>query len=294
MTRIANIVIYTGHHAKEVLGPYAENIQKRFTMFTRMNSYRSELERKPWNIIKTTGEELIQTLSSLNHRKTLLVIPAGQSTHLDKVFTVAETSFLQSEFFENGGRIYVNCGSAYWSSRRRIYDDVCLEQPENPMTLIKESNFPLFEGTAIGPLCPYPGIKYKVGFFSDAIEVTSGTENCTIFLSGGGSFILPQNAKQEIKVLLRYTEKELQRHEKTNTKKWENAAILTKVGNGAALMSMFHPYYSPRDIDTERYESAFPDCGTNWQAIHDRLTPEEERIPFIFKWMLQPLEDFDT
>lgn len=291
MVRIANIVIYAGHKTTEVLGPYAENIQKRITMFTEMNRYREEIGRKPWEILQAFGEELNEKLARLNPENTLLVIPAGQSSHLDRVFSIAQTTFLKRAFIEKGGRIYVNCGSAYWCSQTRIYDDLCLENPEAPQTLIKKSTFPLFEGTSIGPLCPFPGKKYRVGFFSDAMDVTDGEETCTILLSGGGSFLLPNTQKQTIRVLLRYRETEVLRVGKTETEKWKNAAILVKVGRGAALMSMFHPYYGPQDIDTERYEQALPDCGTNWREVHDRLTPTDERMRFVLRSMLIPLED---
>ncbi|NGX59292.1 MAG: hypothetical protein KR126chlam3_00440 [Chlamydiae bacterium] len=292
---IKAVMIYSGHTSAEVLGPYFENIAKRVEMFVSLNAFRKKIGGEPWQVKKASGEELIRALSSENPQETLLVIPAGQSTHLDKVFTTAQITFLKEEFFQKGGgRVYVNCGSAYWSSKERIYDDLSLEQPEKPKRIRKTSMLPLFEGTAIGPLCRFPAIKYKVGFFSDAVKVTNGSDLCTIFLSGGGSFILPEKSGQKLRVLLRYPRKELERHQKKGEelKAWENAAILTSVGKGAALMSMFHPYYGPQDIDTVRYERAFPDSGTNWREIHERLTPTDQRMHFVMKSMLLPLEDF--
>ncbi len=291
---IRTVLIYSGHTSAEVLGPYFENIAKRLEMFTYLNVFRKKIGREPWQVKKATGEELTKALSSENPQETLLVIPAGQSTHLDMVFTTAQITFLKEKFFQKGGRVYVNCGSAYWVSQERIYDDLCLEQPEKPKRMRKPSKLPLFEGTAIGPLCRFPAVKYKVGFFSDAVKVTNGSDVCTIFLSGGGSFILPEKPGQKLRVLLRYPRKELERHQKTGEewKAWENAAILTSVGKGAALMSMFHSYYGPQDIDTERYERVFPDSGTNWREIHERLTPTDQRMHFVMKSMLLPLEDF--
>lgn len=291
MTAIKTVVIYTGHKTTETPGVYADNCAKRVEMFNELNPYREKMGRPRWLVKETTGEGLIKTLSTEKPEETLLVIPAGQSSHLDKVFSVAQLTFLNEEFFQNGGRAYLNCGSAYWTAKKRIYDDVCVVQPESPTRMEKDSRLPLFDGIATGPLCPFPATKYKVGFFSDAMEVTDGEDTCTIYLSGGGCFTLPETTGQKQKVLVRYLSDELSRHNKE--KDWENAAILTSVGKGAALLSMFHEYYGPEDIDTERYEAAFPDSGSDWGAIHRRLSSTDERMNFVLMSMLNPLEDLD-
>ncbi|MGH2612897.1 MAG: hypothetical protein ACRDFB_07590, partial [Rhabdochlamydiaceae bacterium] len=124
---INQVVIYKGHEKNSLLGPYHENILKRIIMFNLLNHYRGE--RPPWEVTAVAGEELTDTLKNHDPKKTLLVIPAGQSTHLDKVFSLEQTSFLKHRFFEKGGRGYFNCGSAYWVSEKRVYTDLCLEQP---------------------------------------------------------------------------------------------------------------------------------------------------------------------
>jgi hypothetical protein len=65
------------------------------------------------------------------------------------------------------------------------------------------------------------------------------------------------------------------------------------VGKGTALLSMFHPYYGPNDIDVEAYERTFPDCGTNWRAVQENLSPLDVRMRFVLNRMLFPLEDAD-
>lgn len=286
MAAIKTVVIYTN-----TSGVYADSCAKRVEMFKHLNSYREKMGRPRWLVKETSGENLIKTLSAERPEETLLVIPAGQSSHLDKVFSVAQLTFLNEEFFQNGGRAYFNCGSAYWTSRKRVYDDVCVVQPENPVRMEKDSILPLFDGIATGPLCPFPATKYKVGFFSDAMAVTNGEDTCTIYLSGGGCFTLPETTDQKQKVLVRYHPEELTRHKKGRS--WENAVVLTSVGSGAALLSMFHEYYGPEDIDTDRYEQAFPDSGSDWGAIHRRLSPTDDRMNFVLKTMLNPLEDLD-
>lgn len=284
------VVIYTGHQTTELLGPYFHNIEKRVKMFEALNLFREKLSLNPWEVETVSGENLVNNLRSKPFSETLLVIPAGQSTHLDTVFSVAQTRFLQEEFFAGGGLGYLNCGSAYWASETREYHDLCLARPTEKGVIEKKSHIPLFDGTAIGPLCPFPALEYKVGFFSDAVDISYAKDKqCTIFLSGGGYFVQREGTDQKIKVLARYKLEELKRLGKDES--CANAALVAKVGKGTVLMTMFHPYYGPQDIDVERYEEAFRGSGTDWRKIHARLSPEEDRVEYMHH-MLQELQGF--
>lgn len=286
---ISCVVIYSGHTRNPLAGSYHENIVKQIAMFTLLNEYRTV----PWKVISVTGEQLVEALKKENIEETLLVVPAGQSSRLEKVFSVADAAFIKSEFLEKGGRGYFTCGAAYWISSKRIYKELCEENSEKRETMIKTSSLPLFEGIAEGPLCPYPGHKYKVGFYSDAVKVSHESEECTIFLSGGGSFLPEPTSNQKVRVLVRYPHAELIRLGKKaeECQKWENGALLASVGKGAVLLAMFHPYYGSQDIDAEAYEKAFPDCGTNWREVQGKLSPLDQRMHFFMKYMLGPLEN---
>lgn len=288
MTPISHVMIYSGHQKHPLFGSYHENIVKQMKMFEILNQQREN----PWKITQIDGDELVEALQLQNPHATLLVVPAGQSSKLEQVFTVAQTTFLKENFFSNGGRGYFTCGAAYWITARRIYKEVCEERPEMKETLAKTSTLPLFEGTAEGPLCPFPGEKYKVGFYSDAVNVCSGVDRCTIFLSGGGSFILDSEKCQKVRVLVRYPHSELIRLGKKQEEctKWENSTLLVSIGKGAVVLSMFHPYYGAQDINAEVYERAFPDCGTDWKRVQGKLSPLDERLEFFKKHMLEPLE----
>jgi glutamine amidotransferase-like uncharacterized protein len=293
---IQQVIVYKGHLKHPLVGPYSETISKRIAMFEALNAFRKRIGRAPWNVSAVAGEQLVDRLKNENPKTTLLVIPAGQSTTLDRVFSTAQTTFMREQFFSKGGRGYFTCGSAYWASSLRIYDDLCEAQPLVRKTVIKPSTLSLFLGVAKGPLCPFPGHKYKTGFFSDAVRVTDGARECTIYLSGGGAFIPAKGLSdhKRVRVLVRYDRNELKRLGKKEEElpAWENAALITSVKEGAALFSMFHPYYGPQDIDVERYEKTFPDCGTNWRRVHERLSPFSQRMNFVLNSMLIPLEDF--
>jgi glutamine amidotransferase-like uncharacterized protein len=293
---IKQVLVYRGHEKHPLLGPYPDNIQKRIAMFDLLNQYRAAAKKPLWRVKTVAGEQLIDILKKERAEETLLVFPAGQSTRLDKVFTTAQTTFLQEEFFRKGGRGYFTCGSAYWVSAKRIYQDLCEEQPESRLPIMKTTQLPLFQGIAEGPLCPFPGKKYQVGFYSDAVRITDNTNECSIYLSGGGGFILPQNSgTQKIRTLARYLPSELQRLGKKENEqpRWENAAIMASVDQGAVLLAMFHPYYGARDIDVELYERVFPDCGTNWREVHRKLSPLDMRMRFVLHSMLDKLEEMD-
>lgn len=291
---IQRVIVYKGHETHPLFGPYKENIVKRIDMFNYLNQYRHAQGKLAWKVTAIAGEQLVDALKE-SPEETLLVIPAGQSTRLDKVFSVAETTFIQDKFFGEGGRGYFNCGSAYWVSQLRKYQDMHEEQPVKRDPVIKKTHLPLFQGLAHGPLCPYPGTEYKVGFFSDAVRITDGENECTIYLSGGGSFIVPQESEsqQKVKVLARYLRSELARHGKKaeDFPEWENAVIMVSVGKGAALLSMFHPYYGSHDIDVDSYERTFPNCGTNWKEVKEKLSPLDVRMQFVLNSMLTQLEE---
>lgn len=292
---IRNVLVYEGHLKSDVKGPYAENVIKQIAMFNILNSYREESGRLPWKVTAVPGEKLIKSLQESNPEETLLVIPAGQSSHLDKVFSPEQVDFIKNRFLAaGGGRLYATCGASYAMSKVREYNGLSTQNPQERELNIKRSVFPLFEGVARGPLCPFPGAQYKVGFYSDAVTVTNGRENCTIYLSGGGSFF-PSPKAQKVTVLVKYLPSELLRLGKSieEYKEWENATLLAKVGKGAILLSMFHPYYGPQDIDVEAYEKAFPNCGTNWKEVRDNLSPLDVRMRFVLNSMLFPLEDIN-
>lgn len=285
-----NIVIYGGHKLNPYFGPYPENILKRINMF----NYLKEKHHRNWDISVVEGENLLQVLKKIPQEETLLVMPAGQSSRLDKVFSKKESEEL-IQFFETGGRGYFNCGSAYWVSEKRIYKDLCEVSPDEKKPLVKGTQLPLFKGVSEGPLCPFPGEKYKVGFFSDAVRVESEKHDCCVYLSGGGYFSPREKTDQKIKVLAKYHHEDLIRvgvAPKECVKK-ENAVIMASIGKGGALLSMFHPYYGPQDFDIERYEKAFPDCGTDWRAVKSRLSSRLKRMEFAYYALLSRLERLD-
>jgi glutamine amidotransferase-like uncharacterized protein len=284
---LRHIIVYHG------LGPYPDNIPKQIEMFCGLNEYRKRDGRPPWKVTSVAGENLISVLEASNPKETLLVIPAGRSSDLEAALSSEQIAYIQQQFLHlQGGRLYAVCGAGYMVSKIRKYNALGVIYPEKRDFCVKPSRFPLFEGKAKGPLCPYPGEKHNVSFSSHAISVTNGKENCAMYLSGGGSFFLGKSS-QEVQVLVKYSDEGLLRLGKPpqQYEKWSNAAILAKVGNGAILLSMFHPDCGPEDIDVNTYIKAFPHCGTNWRAVKENLSPLDQRMKFVLSAMLYPLED---
>lgn len=292
---ISRVMIYQGHLKHPLRGPYEHAIPKRIATFEYLNKYREAEGRFPWTVTTFSGEQLIEVLQKEKPEETLVIIPAGQSTRLQAVFTTEQTEFLL-KFFQDGARGYFNCGSAYWACRTRIWTDLCEEQPHARTPIVKTTNLPLFQGIAHGPLCPFPGKKYQVGFYSTSVEVKTQTGPCTIYLSGGGSFILPEEPelKQKVAVLARYAHTELKRLgiKEDEYRRRENATIMIPTGKGGVILSMFHPYYGRADFDVEAYKRALPDCGTNWEETIERISSEETRMRFIYG-IIRKLEDLD-
>lgn len=292
-TWIRTVVIYKGHTEHPKFGPYADHIPKQIAMFETLNVYRKQFGRSEWQVLPTSGEELIQTLEKQEAKTTLLVIPAGPSSHLEEVFSPEQVTFIRKQFLkQNGGKLFATCGSSYMMSKTREFFGYCPQNLKFRELWVKKSAFPLFKGVAKGPLCPFNAAKYNASFYSEAVQVAGREDTCTLYLSGGGSFFLKEN-DSKTQVALTYLNSELIRLGKTSpeSKLYQNAAIMTQVGKGFAFLSMVHPYYGSRDFDPAACQKAFPNSGTDWQYIQDHLSPLDLRMRFVLRQMLFPLED---
>ncbi len=287
---ITTVYIYAGHQMPtksaaqvQVKGPYAMSVDKHTFMFEKVN----EVCNKQWKILKIYGHEIIRTLSEAILDTTLLVIPAGESSELDEVFSLNEINTIQ-EAVKKGLRLYATCGSAYWAARKRIWNDRCVIQPETRNEIAKTGKINLFEGIAIGPLSPYPGQTYSTAFFHEAIEIQDlHQQKITVLLSGGGTFFLADQSAQTVKTLAFYSPSELQKHGKGE--EWAKAVISCGYGQGKAILSMLHPGYGAEDIDVQAYNQAFPERKDDWQNIRDSLSPTVKRIEFVAR-ILEDLE----
>ncbi|MBS0654173.1 MAG: hypothetical protein JSR46_00200 [Verrucomicrobia bacterium] len=266
------------------------SVDKHNFMFDQVN----KLQHKKWTISPIYGEELAEMLQDRLSRDALqdvlMVIPAGESTQLDEAFSQEETSLI-NESVQRGMCIYGTCGSAYWMSAKRIWDDKCSIQPEDCDRITKTSSMGLFLGTAIGPLSPYPGQTYNTSFFHEAVNLsTISGQPVTVLLSGGGTFFVDE-AKlkgQTVKTLAYYLPEELDKYQKNET--WRSAVISCTCKRGKVIVAMVHPGYGCEDIHVATYNQAFPDRGDDWQGIRDRLSPLEERMAFVG----EILRDFES
>ena len=65
--QIAQVLVYKGHQAHPLLGPYGDNIAKRIAMFDHLNTYREARKQRSWKVLAVTGEELSEILIILDH-----------------------------------------------------------------------------------------------------------------------------------------------------------------------------------------------------------------------------------
>jgi len=281
---IENIYIYQGHRVFnpknnqiQFKGPYGMSVEKHNFMFDEVN----KLQNKQWKISPVYGEHLSKILSNRSFGNDLLVIPAGESTELDGAFSDDDLSLIKNAV-RQGMRLYGTCGSAYWLSKKRIWNDKCSVQPEEMKEIIKTSSMDFFSGIAVGPLSPYPGQTYSTMFFHEAVQIqTLSGRKVTVLLSGGGTFLSENNEEldRSVKTLAFYPSEELEKYQKN--KSWEKAVISCEYGLGKVILAMVHPGYGAEDINVEAYSMAFQSRTDRWQEIKDSLSSLEERMNFV-------------
>jgi glutamine amidotransferase-like uncharacterized protein len=283
MAIIRTVFIYAGHHYKEfqsgrwvqkTQGPYSISVDKHHFMLSEIN----KKYKKQWNISLVHGADLISVLAKAKLSSTLLAIPAGESTELDKSFRKEEIEAIKHATYHEGLSILTTCGSSYWLSKERVWNDRCTVQPDSTDQIRKPSRIGIFNGRAIGPLSPYPGQTYNTAFFHESIALNTRKRTVQVLLSGGGAFF-PFKSSQKVKTVASYAPQELTRFQ--ITPEWARAAIAISYGKGKAILSMIHPGYGAEDIDVEAYAAAFPDRADDWKTIRSTLSPLEERLDCV-------------
>lgn len=294
---IESVYIYRGHlrslqpwlgkTVQTIQGPYLESIAKHQFIFHQIK----EQKQRKWKIELIYGHEIIPTLQkiklSFTIHSSLLVIPAGESSELDAAFSDEEASSIKESVGE-GLRILGTCGSAYYLSLEREWNDKCSIQPKDTTSLRKTSKMGIYQGRAIGPLSPYPGQIYNSAFFHEAIKIIGKQNEATVLVSGGGTFVpidssLTTLMKQRVEVLAKYDLKELPRFSKDAT--WSPAVVLCDYGKGAAVLSKIHPAYGPEDIDLDSYRKAFPNRKDDWEGIRNSLSPLSKRVSLFYEFI---------
>jgi glutamine amidotransferase-like uncharacterized protein len=256
MNSIRQVLIYGAS------GCYADQVGKLKTLFYDLN-HRRWLK---WRVTHIDGSCLAKELS-VNPKETLLVIPAGPSSKLEESFVQEGTIEAICEFIkEKGGRIFATCGASYAFSLAREYN-----------RSIRFSKVPLFEGTAHGPISIQ-------SLEAEAVRVSNGKEEYSLFLSGGGT--LRPLQRENVEVLAKYVPQELNQRVRAR-QDWENAAILCGVGAGSMILTMPHLEYGANDIGPE-LETNFP--KTNWFELKNNLSSDLERLDFTAS-LLSNLEE---
>lgn len=269
------VFVYAGHRIalcsgskrlQTVEGPYGINVEKHLSTFQKVNA----LYNKFASVQRIYGDQLVESLFHAEPSKTLLVIPAGESSNLDRVFSDQEIAMIKARV-SSGMELYAECGSAYWLAKERVWD-------VKQAPLSKEGRIGIFPGVAAGPLSPYPEQPTHAAFVHEGVELKTARSAVRVLLSGGGAFFVPEN-EQRVETLAVYNEEFLQQRGKG--KEWEKAVISCSYGKGKAILSMVHPDFGPEDLDVDIYARTFSDRTDDWKAIRDFLSPQDARIQFI-------------
>lgn len=263
MNSIKSIFIYQGHTLKQegVIGTYQTDAINR--LFEIIKFHNPHLE-----ISYVFGEHLIESITNVALdalSSSLLVIPAGESSTLDAVFSTDEIITIQDST-KKGLNLFVTCGSAYWLAKKRLWGT-----GKNPSE--KQSKIGIFPGTAIGPL--------SHRFLHETVKIHRNKRELQVLLSGGGSFVYSSEDanNHHIQVLANYDTEDLKKFGQDAT--LNSAIVACTYGKGKAILSMIHLEYGAEDIDVTAMTRAFPERKENWQQIKTTLASEHERIAFI-------------
>jgi|GEM_PF-7002374 len=176
---ITNVLIYTGHKISGRLAPglYPESLKGIRTMFNHIiKEHNRNLE-----LYEVCGRELYHKLEKIDPAKTLLILPAGPSSVLEKNFSQKEIDRIEM-VISKGMTLFGICGSAMMIAKNRTW----LKNPT------KKGRFSLFNGEAIAPMSP--SAFKSASFYHRVVTLylTSGFK-VNLLLSGGGSFISTQS-----------------------------------------------------------------------------------------------------
>lgn len=265
---------------------YSQSVDKHLKI---CEAYRNHC-RKEWDISLVNKERLILNLEKAESQgtlgQTLLVIPAGESTHVERCFQDIAHK-IKRYVGEEGLSVFGTCGSGYALAALRTWTDKCEENPREAKPIVKESLLGLFNGLAAGPLSLCPTEVYNSNFFHEAVEVWTAETKCTVLLSGGGGLVPLQSAShkdiflshQNVKILAKYSEDFLRLKGK-DFNIYSNAVVAFSYGKGKGIISMINPGYGPEDIDLGAYTEHMP--GHDWEKIRNSLSSYNQRMRLSF------------
>ena len=260
---VSRVLIYTGHRGG--LGPYHESVKGCVDTFTVL------AKRFSWKVCQVRGEDLTSTLAKQVFRKTMLVIPAGPSTILERTFAEEEL-FNIEDACKKGVKLVLICGSAFLFSHIRAW-----QASEKALkSTYKLSKMPLFPGIAKGPLYFSSHKNSDMTFRHQAVELSTKWGKIKLLNSGGGAFV---SEDEGVEVLATYSAEELERLKKATS--WKNAIIKYRLGLGEILMSMVHFELGPEKIDEKMMKHLFRDREKDWAKIKKSLSTDREIYDYI-------------
>lgn len=172
----------------------------------------------------------------------LVVIPGGRaSPYVQDLAGLANGNLI--DYVTGGGRFVGICAGSYYASHRTEFE------VGNPaLETVGERPLRFFPGTCRGAV--FPGFNYTSEAGARAAQIVSETgESYPVYYNGGGAFV-DADKYDGVTVLARYG---------TIANASTNAAVvLTRVGQGKALLSAVHAEYVPRKESPELYDALAP------------------------------------
>jgi glutamine amidotransferase-like uncharacterized protein len=268
---LTHFYFFAGDSAR--VGIFNHDLQQSFHLITRlfqqhqpssacMSSY--DIEGQLYNRVELQYAQKAVVLTEVpvsrfhpqdwDPKTAFIFFPGGEATLLQK--QIGHQLDALRYFWTRGGRIWAQCGSAYWLSHHRTFTFAAdqVRTTENPKAL--------FPGRSIGPLSLSTSQPYKCA--AAIISMAHTSFSAPTFLAGGGSFTLSKG--DEFEPLAYYDDPTFSK---------EIAAVIGRDPSGGAVV-LIHPHinYSGDEIIPEAFDQNFPKQG-NWRKIKDKLQSSE-------------------
>ncbi|KAJ9073165.1 biotin holocarboxylase synthetase [Entomophthora muscae] len=173
----------------------------------------------------------------------LIVVPGGRASHYSEDLRgIANRNII--DYVRNGGNYLGFCAGSYYAANQVEFE---VGDPE--LETVGPRPLSFFPGTCRG--AAFPGFQYSSEAGAQAARIAAMHTGMVypVYWNGGGAFINADNYKG-VKVLARYRD--------ISNSSRNAAVILTRFGQGRALLSAVHAEYVPTPDNRVLYNAITP------------------------------------